>query len=381
MNHKIHNVIDLFCGCGGFGLGAHMAGFNPLLAVDIDKTLSSSYILNFPNTALKHYDLAAIESSVLLNDIGTSDITGIIGGPPCQGFSMMGKREENDPRNELIGHFFRHVKNIKPDFFIMENVPGLLSGPMRDKLEKHLKRASEEYSIIGPFIVDSSKLGAATKRERVIVIGYNGKAVRNFSEKDILSLHTNELVTVRDAIADLPGPVICEDGSYGWAKIDGRRKLSEYALKAKTTIEGCGWEIALEKLQNKYVSGLMDTVHTEKVRRRYEAVEPGKSDAVSKSVKLKWEGQAPTLRAGTGSDKGSYQAVRPLHPDQGRVITVREAARLQGFPDWFVFHPTKWHSFRMIGNSVSPHLSSTILSFINSMLIEEEPITVTNKAA
>ncbi|KAA1337570.1 DNA cytosine methyltransferase, partial [Escherichia coli] len=72
----------------------------------------------------------------------------------------------------------------------------------------------------------------------------------------------------------------------------------------------------------------------------------------------------PTLRAGTGADKGSHQAVRPLHPDSGRVITVREAARLQGFPDWFCFHPTKWHSFRMIGNSVSPIVSKAILSKI-----------------
>lgn len=124
----------------------------------------------------------------------------------------------------------------------------------------------------------------------------------------------------------------------------------------------------MNMLEEGYISGFMNTVHSDSVKKRYEEVEPGKMDYVSKSVKLKWNGQAPTLRAGTGSDKGSYQAVRPLHPDHGRVITVREAARLQGFPDWFVFHPTKWHSFRMIGNSVSPHLSHKILSLIKSKL-------------
>lgn len=363
-----------------------MAGFNTVLAVDIDETLSSSYPLNFPNANLRNYDLAQIDSKTLLADSGTDKISGIIGGPPCQGFSMMGRREENDPRNELIGHFFRHVKNIKPDFFIMENVPGLLSGPMRGKLEKQLKKVSEEYSIIGPFIADASKLGAATKRQRVIVIGYNGKTVNRFSEQDILDLYSDELVTVHDAIADLPGPIDGSAEDYGWARIDGRKKTSAYAYQAKQLVEGCGWDIALKKHEQQYVSGLMNTVHTDKVRKRYEAVKPGRADTVSKSVKLKWEGQAPTLRAGTGSDKGSYQAVRPLHPAQGRVITVREAARLQGFPDWFTFHPTKWHSFRMIGNSVSPYLSYNILNLIKEKLMDEKPVIdtpskITKKAA
>src|SRR3546814_16995927 len=84
----------------------------------------------------------------------------------------------------------------------------------------------------------------------------------------------------------------------------------------------------------------------------------GKVEPVSHYPKLAWSGQCPTLRAGTGAEKGSFQAMRPIHPTQPRVITVREGARLQGFPDWFMFHPTKWHSFRMIGNSVSPIVST-----------------------
>ena len=93
-------------------------------------------------------------------------------------------------------------------------------------------------------------------------------------------------------------------------------------------------------------------------------LKPGEVDSVSKSYRLKYKGFCPTLRAGTGSDKGSYQAVRPLHPTENRVITPREAARLQGFPDWFQFHSTKWHSFRQIGNSVSPILAEHILRVV-----------------
>ena len=122
-------------------------------------------------------------------------------------------------------------------------------------------------------------------------------------------------------------------------------------------------------MQQGLVTGFFSTKHTAAVEQRFSNVEQGKVDRISKYPRLKWDGISPTLRAGTGSDRGSFQAVRPIHPDDPRVITVREAARIQGFPDWFIFHPTKWHSFRMIGNSVSPvvstHLLSKILSAMN----------------
>jgi DNA (cytosine-5)-methyltransferase 1 len=110
------------------------------------------------------------------------------------------------------------------------------------------------------------------------------------------------------------------------------------------------------------------TRHKREIARRYALIPGGKSDPITKSYKLMWDGQCPTLRAGTGQERGAFQAVRPLHPSKGRVITVREAARLQGFPDWFTFHPTKWHSFRMIGNSVSPLVSKGLLSAIAARL-------------
>ena len=129
--------------------------------------------------------------------------------------------------------------------------------------------------------------------------------------------------------------------------------------------DGVGDAEAIIRLEGKSeVSGCLGTRHSEKVLKRYSKIEPGKIDHVSKSRRLNSNGFCPTLTAGTGSDKGSFQAVRPLHPTENRVITPREAARLQGFPDWFQFHATKWHSFRQIGNSVSPILAEHILSVI-----------------
>ena len=108
----------------------------------------------------------------------------------------------------------------------------------------------------------------------------------------------------------------------------------------------------------------MGTRHSQEIIDRYSLVEPGGKDTKLRAPRLRPDGLCPTIRAGTGSDKGSYQAIRPIHYDFPRVITPREAARLQGFPDWFVFHRTKWHSFRQIGNSVSPLLAEKLLKII-----------------
>ena len=116
------------------------------------------------------------------------------------------------------------------------------------------------------------------------------------------------------------------------------------------------------------MSGFQSTTHTDAVVKRFRSLAPGGVDRISKMKRLDPNGLCPTIRAGTGSDKGSYQSVRPIHPSADRVITTREAARLQGFPDWFQFHPTKWHSFRQIGNSVSPIVAEAALSVMYEIM-------------
>ncbi len=366
------NLIDLYCGCGGFGLGAHLAGFNVKLAVDLDATLSSAYKKNFPNTDVKNYDLASTSTTQLLNDIDNTHISGVIGGPPCQGFSHIGKKDSSDPRNELLHHYFIHVQNIQPDFFIMENVPGLLSKDTRGQLDDAIAIVSSDYRIIGPIILDACDFGVPTSRKRAVVIGYRPEKVSHFDEADIKGLIGHQRTNIKEAIYGLPEPKNFATDDFGWAKIDKRTQQSIYAKQSMATPHGSfGDPDAIKKLKKGFVSGFMNTVHSDKVANRYNSITPGMVDKTSKSIRLKWTGLSPTLRAGTGSDKGSFQAVRPIHPQHGRVITVREAARIQGFPDWYVFHPTKWHSFRMIGNSVSPIFSKALLSFIRGQLISK----------
>ena len=171
-------------------------------------------------------------------------------------------------------------------------------------------------------------------------------------------------VSVEEAISDLPDPLAFQNDDYGWARVvEASDDLSGYARTQRCCPpQNLGWSISKDYLENGFVSGFQPTMHSEAVSARYSRLGADQVDVASKSKRLCWSGQSPTLRAGPGKDKGSFQAVRPIHPSVGRVITVREAARLQSFPDWFVFHPTKWHSFRMIGNSVPPLLAKQIVS-------------------
>lgn len=359
-------IIDLFCGCGGFGLGAKRAGFDVVSAVDIDETLQSAYKCNFPKTRVVNGDLSKMDADSWRMLLGKEKIDGVIGGPPCQGYSRMGKRDVNDPRRSLLFHFFRTVNIIQPKFFVMENVEGLLDEGNIQELTQAIDCVDRRYTVLEPLMLDASEFGAPTKRKRVVVIGFDSTAVESISHQDIYGAK-KPLVTVRDAISDISSPVPQDSDAdnFGWSAYRSAADLSAYAKEMRAAPEeNMGWETAVDKLAAGMTSGHFETIHTEKVKNRYSSVLPGETDSVSRAKKLAWDGLCPTLRSGTGADKGSHQAVRPLHPTESRVITVREAARLQGFPDWFTFHKTKWHSFRMIGNSVSPIVSEAVLSVI-----------------
>lgn len=342
-------IVDLFCGCGGFSLGAAAAGLHPALAVDIDPILTSSYETNHPRTKLQLADLARVDGRDIERVVG-SRIDGIFGGPPCQGFSDIGHRRADDPRRSLLGHFFRLVGELNPTFFLMENVKGLGYSDARPVLDEALGLLPGRYSIVGPMILDAADYGAATRRPRLFVLGYDASRFDAISLKQIEEKKLKP-ATVRAAISDLLSAteIEAEDGFDRW--------------KLRPIGRPSGYASALRSRDGTF-TGNRRTVHTPAVISRFKKVPQGGVDTIGRHPRLSWSGQCPTLRAGTGSDLGSFQSVRPIHPDEPRVITVREAARLQGFPDRFRFHPTVWHSFRMIGNSVSPIISKVIFSLI-----------------
>lgn len=364
-------LVDLFSGCGGLSLGAKLAGWSVGAAVDLDSDLTHSYIKNFPGSRVINTDVRNfVRRSSWNKYIGTEEPAGIIGGPPCQGFSIIGKRQQDDERNYLVREFYRQVRLLKPRFFLMENVGGILDGPSADYLESCIDSVANRYTIVGPVVINAKHYGAPTNRERVIVIGYRSADVDSISSEDIQG-KTSVFTTVGEAISDLPDPTgATVKADYGWSRYRSEiDEVSEYAKRCRTLPHKSaklGWDVSISNVGNSVVSGNLDTLHTNDVRKRFERVPQGASDPISRYPRLSEDGFCPTLRAGTGKERGSFQAMRPIHFRFPRVITVREAARLQTFPDWFVFHPTKWHSFRMIGNSVPPLVSQHILRVLRS---------------
>ncbi|MBT7956416.1 MAG: DNA cytosine methyltransferase [Rhodospirillaceae bacterium] len=374
---KRFTSIDLFSGCGGFGLGAGLAGFSTLWAADIDPNLSSSYNFNFPGVQFNLWDISKISDQKFIETSNGQSIDLVTGGPPCQGFSVIGKGTSNDARNSLVSHFFRAVKAIKPKIFVMENVPGLLLPQHIQELDTGIKLVSKNYKILPPMKLTATHFGAATHRTRVLIIGYDPKQVKKIDTLEIAALASKDMaVSVENAISDLPSPIISsprnEDWGWGTYKRKEVNQLSSYAKKMRTLpIKELGSAVARDMLQNGKVSGNYRTAHRPESIHRFAQTKPGTTEKISRLPRLTMNKPGPTLRAGTGPDRGSFQSVRPIHPSQPRVITVREAARLQGFPDWFLFHKTKWHSFRMIGNSVCPIFAEKVLKVFHKKLTQQ----------
>lgn len=364
-----HYIVDLFSGVGGLSLGSARAGFVVRGAVDFESEAIKAHRRNFPNT--KHIDVDVSELSGLTLkhrlDLNDYNFAGIVGGPPCQGFSSIGRRDRNDIRNSSFVEFFRVVSEAMPKFFLAENVPGIMQDRYREIREHAFSFVEKGYILLDPLVLTASKYGAATKRKRVFFLGYRPDTIERLTVDDLKASRTNETVLVRDALYGLPLRIdpAWQREEQSWRVVHAYGSGS-YARRLHGHIpSGVGDQVALRRLRRDCkASGFLGTAHTATVIERFATTERGKYDPTSKAFRLDPDGYCPTLRAGTGPDQGSFQAVRPIHPTEARVITPREAARLQGFPDWFQFSPTKWHSFRQIGNSVSPILAERILSVV-----------------
>jgi DNA (cytosine-5)-methyltransferase 1 len=360
-------IIDLFAGAGGLSLGAARAGFDVKAAVELDKHAMSTHQRNFPASLHLSIDVSQLTGAQLLRLSGmkSGELDGLVGGPPCQGFSSMGNREVADARNDLFSHFFRLVAETKPAFFVAENVPGILGDRYDNVRSRALAKIPPGYRVLDPIKVQANLYGAPTTRTRIFFIGYLPKRFRT----ELTATHFEPPADVESALVSmtlqgLPSRIDCrwQSEEAGWrpAAACGGTYLADRITNSVPP--GLGGPELLERyLEKGEVSGCLGTRHSAELRRRYRALKYGEMDEGTKSRRLDPNGFCPTLRAGTGADKGSYQAVRPIHYSSPRVITPREAARLQGFPDWFVFHATKWHSFRQIGNSVSPIVAERVL--------------------
>jgi DNA (cytosine-5)-methyltransferase 1 len=389
--------IDLFCGVGGMSLGFEQAGFNIAAAVDSDPIHAATYSVNFPGSVVIKGDVSRLSSAEIRSraglDNGTIDV--LFGGSPCQGFSTIGKREINDPRNELLCEFARMIRELRPLYFVAENVEGLLRGEARAVLDSFVLRVKRAgYSVVEPVaMLDAVNSGVPQRRRRVFIMGHLPEVLApkytadaevcngGYSAANSIPNGTGETIrnrrrdvrtfpSVWDAIRDL-SDIDDPEALFNCDRYDGKLGTpSSYAAKLRRPPNGSGVSERIRVGCNSSgLTGCLRTLHSDETVRRFTATEPGSYEHISRFYRLTKDGFAPTLRAGTDQSRGSFTAARPIHPVEHRCITVREAARLHSFPDWFRFHPTRWHGFRQVGNSVPPLLARTVAQSILDALI------------
>lgn len=551
-------VIDLFAGVGGLSLGFVAAGFNVSLAIENDQQAYEAYAKNFPETLVIQDDVNKFadnprEYLSKVKQLNGIKIAGIIGGPPCQGFSYIGERTARDERNLLTSRFMDIVLELKPEFFVMENVPGLATSGILPKFSIHIKRlaksngepaslivdklppvpkavakrdrqsrkrlisniindfksnvnehltktlpaplelkkviissygelksliskaightyndkqlthkileqcrneigtiaiasvfeyllkyrlleesdsrehfqqlrtllldskllhqtmvkicndydnaptageykgkkvgpvllhilekAEEIYNIPAPQVLNAASFGTPQDRERMFIVGINKQLKQTFHYPE--PTHSwdgngteNRTPTAREALQDLPDidtmPHLLEEHEFSAKELT--RTESDFALRMRyELIENRDFSLPRASWNPYSVDCSNRTTHAEHVIERLKTLEPGTQEPVSRRPRLHPERLSPTLRAGTRENKGSHTAVRPIHYEYHRVISVREGARLMGYPDWMTFHKAKWHGFRLVGNGVPFPLSNAMAKQIKRLLYE-----------
>lgn len=372
-------AVELFCGAGGMGLGFEQAGFDVLAAVDLDPVHLAVHQRNFPSCEAVCGDVSELRAEDLLQaarrgwDLRGSEaeflgpVDCVFGGPSCQGFSVIGSQDPKDPRNALVAEFARVVLALRPRWFVMENVPGLVSPNYSAVLDGFYDTLEEGgYRVNRPWTLNARDFGVPQERKRVFIVGAR-------SEEPVVALPKTEGtgVTVADAIGDLSflgrfRSLYDKDelrmSESQWASMLDRQ--SPYVRSLNGIDHDPDNRADPRKWDPRRLRSVGLTRHSDAVVQRLGALKPGERDEVGRLPRLDLAAQSPTLRAGTGRDHGSFTSARPVHPTVPRVITVREAARLHGFPDWFGFHSTKWHGFRQVGNAVPPPLARAVAGAI-----------------
>jgi len=369
-------AVDLFAGAGGLSLGFEQAGFDVVAAVELDPVHCAVHRFNFPDCAVISRSIARLTGEEIrrIAKIGRRKVHVVFGGPPCQGFSLIGHRAMDDPRNSLVADFVRIVTELRASYFVFENVKGLTIGRHRLFLEELIESFDRHgYATRRPWrVLDAAHYGVPQHRERLIIIGARkGLSLPEYPQPSCHPADFPGLTglpqgpTCRDALGDLPDAEQFEElTDHDSVATSSWGPPSRYAREMRCSGRG-GWHFGYVRLWNrKALTSSMRTEHTPISRRRFAATAGGNVEPISRFFRLPAHGLSNTLRAGTDSARGAFTSPRPIHYEYPRCITVREMARLHGFPDWFRFHATKWHGARQIGNAVPPPLARAIAAEI-----------------
>lgn len=366
-------AIDLFAGVGGMSLGFEQAGFDVAAAVEIDPIHCAAHEFNFPHTKMLPRSVVGLKAADirLSSGIGNRVVDCVFGGPPCQGFSMMGHRSLEDPRNSLVLEFVRLVAELGARSFVFENVKGLTVGKHRNFLEELVLAFDKAgYDVRLPWqVLDAANYGVPQHRERLILFGVKKGntlpdypiSVCNAADEKHPDTRFPTGPTCQDALGDLPDAnrydALLVNDSF-WTSAFGKPSL--YAAEMRCLSQE-NWHAGYTRSWNPTIlTASARTIHSDISRRRFAETRTGAVEPISRFFKLSPDGLSNTLRAGTDGARGAFTSPRPIHYKYPRCVTVREMARLHGFPDWFRFHATKWHGARQIGNAVPPPLARSI---------------------
>ncbi|MEY8258155.1 DNA cytosine methyltransferase [Erysipelotrichaceae bacterium 66-17] len=344
------NVIDLFSGAGGLSYGFESAGFNILLGIDNDAKALETFELNHKGAKSICGDITQITyKKDIVPLIGNKEIDVIIGGPPCQGMSLSGPRKFDDPRNELYLSYIRLVDEIQPKAFVIENVPGLVSlfgGKIKDSIIE--KFSGMGYNIQYK-ILCAADYGVPQNRKRVVFVGMK-KGIFNYPSPK------SESVTCKMALDDLPSL----ENELGQDNVPYDKEASNSYQK-------------LMRAHSKSVRNHVAAAHSERVKKIISLVPDGgnykdlpEEYINSRKFHVAWTRFASNKPAPT-IDTGHRHH---FHYKYNRVPTVRECARLQSFPDDFIFLGNKTQQFRQVGNAVPPLMAQAIAETLKRKMEE-----------
>ncbi len=351
---KQYNVIDLFCGCGGFSKGFEEAGFNVRFGIDTWKDATVTYSRNFPDAAVLNDDITKVSGREILKLAGlrASEADVIIGGPPCQGFSVSGKRLIDDDRNKLYKSFVQIVSEVKPRVFVMENVPGLVAlfgGRVAEQV-------MEDFADIGyrvqMKILSADNFGVPQQRRRVFFVGVNSE---KFVEEVNYEFPTEFMGkgtgvpawTCKDAISDLDfvpdDRALGEDIPY---QIEPQNDYQRMMREGSHSI--LNHSVTLHKARTKEIISMVPDGGN------YKDLPEELRD--TRKVHIAWtrmDSCKPCFTIDTGHN-------HHFHYKENRVPTVRESARIQSFPDTFEFIGIKTSQLKQVGNAVPPLLAKAL---------------------
>lgn len=344
MSRKL-TTIDLFSGCGGFSYGFQQAGFHVAIGVDNNEIALKTFEKNHNNSKTLLLDLHK-ESAInqIINEIKTNQIDVIIAGPPCQGFSLTGTRNENDERNSLFYSVFRLAERLSPKAIIIENVPGLLN-LYGGKAKKEIIRLCDEMGYTcNPKLLFAPDYGVPQIRKRVFFVALKKEFGKFEFPEPILKDY--EYIGCEDAIGDLPD--LASD--FGAEEMDYNKKpFSNYQRMMRN--------------ENKILKNHIGTQHTEHVINvisqvpeggNHKDLPPGVGDSRKfNEAWTRYHSKRPSKTIDTGHRNH-------FHYKWNRVPSVRENARLQSFPDDFIFLGNKTEQYRQVGNAVPPLLGKIL---------------------